>query len=93
MPPEVSSEKPLTKVIHVSPSTIRDNYTAMQEGRPQDVKPAIVIWFADQKVNAYHVDVLGPSRIVQNEQGLKNGARVWIETEAEIDIFTTRHDA
>ena len=85
-------EIPLTKYIHVSPNTIRDNWTAEQEGRPQDIKPAIVVGFADQKINAYHVDILGPSRMIQNQKGLANGARVWIETEAEIDIFTTRKD-
>lgn len=90
LPPK---EVPLTKVIHVSPGTIRDNYTAMQEGRPHDIKPAIVVAFGKEKIHAYRVDILGPSRILQNDlNSLQNGARVWIETEAEVDLHTTRQD-
>ena len=87
-------EIPLTKVIHVSPSTIRDNFTAIQEGRPNDIKPAIVVGFAEQKLLAFRVDILGPCRILQNDvRQLVDGARVWIETEAEVDIFTTRQES
>jgi len=90
LPPK---EIPLTKFIHVSPGTIKDNYTAIKEGRPDDVQPAIVVGFAGQKVHAFKVDILGPCRILQNDvRQLVDGARVWIETEAEIDIFTTRQD-
>jgi len=85
---------PLTKYIHVSPGTIRDNYTAEQEGRVNDIKPAIVVAVADKEILAYHVEILGPCRLIQRQQGLPNGARVWIETEAEVDIFiTSNHTA
>lgn len=92
--PPAPERDPLTKVIHVSPGTIRENYTAIQEGRPHDVKPAVVVKFGSETIHAFRVDILGPSRILQNDtNGLQNGARVWIETEAEIDLHTTRQDA
>ena len=79
-----------TKVIRVNPSVIHSNYLAMEQGRPQDCKPAIVVELPGRTISAYRVEVLGPSVVVQNDVKLSvSGARVWIETQAEIEIHLT----
>lgn len=78
----------VTKQIKVSPSIIQENYRRIESGHPELCRPAIVILLPGQKpIEAYRVDILGPSRIVQNDETPHpTGARVWIETEAEIEL-------
>ena len=77
------------KYIHVNQGNIKGNIKTRREGRPQDLQPVITI--KEGKTNTYcnAVAILGPSRVIygHGEQLLPCGARVVIETTAEIEVI------
>ncbi len=68
-------------IIHVNQHRIRHN---LKEGS-QD--PVLTVKTYNSNLYAHEVDIRGPSKIVYSpDKPLSCGARVWIETEARVDI-------
>lgn len=71
----------MKKIIHVNQHRIRRN---LKEGS-QD--PVLTVKTYNSNLYAHEVDIRGPSKIVYSpDKPLSCGARVWIETEARVDI-------
>jgi hypothetical protein len=70
----------MKKIIHVNQHVIRAN----KKNGVND--PVITVKTYKENTYAHSVKILGPSKIVYSEKGLSCGARVWIETEAELEI-------
>lgn len=94
-----TTEKPnARKLIRVSPSQLQKNAEYVAAGESHKCKPAIVVETIKPSgihhtQYAWDVQILGPSRVVQNEENpLSSGTRVWVETEAEILLVTSRGD-
>jgi hypothetical protein len=70
------------RIVHVHLLRIRQNARADASRR----QPPIIVRDGRKRSYANAVDVLGPSRIVYSpDDPLDCGARVWIETEADVD--------
>jgi hypothetical protein len=70
---------PVLKRIHVNQHVIRRNAKTGSQEPPLTVKT-----YRDNTL-CHSVDILGPSRVVYSpEKPLSCGAKVWIETNAEI---------
>lgn len=66
-------------IVHVNQHVIRDNRVKGENNPPLTVKT-----YKDNRYG-HEVEILGPCRIVHSPQKpLPCGARVWIETEAEV---------
>lgn len=89
--------KPITlaagprKTIKVSTKNVGLNALAMTRDRlAAKLLPCVVVHQTDSKlgrticVQCYGVEVKGPSRVVQNDWASEHGARIWIETTAEV---------
>jgi hypothetical protein len=73
----------MMKRIHVNQHTIRANNTSDKKMTPLYVKTY------NSNTLCYEVTVLGPSKIVYSpDKPLSCGAKVWIETEAEVMMVT-----
>lgn len=70
------------KRIHVDKHIVAAN---RKHGRND---PAITVQTSKGSQKCYAVDIQGPSEVIQSETPLKCGARVWIETKAEVEIFS-----
>lgn len=73
----------MKSIIHVNQSVIRHNNKTGWRGPPITVK--------NRKGNTYahEVEIHGPCKIVYSpDKPLSCGARLWIETEAEVDAWT-----
>ena len=69
------------KYIHVNQHKIRSN---KKHGTNE---PVITIKHGSTNTYCHAVDILGPSKVIYNpDKPLSCGARVWIETEAEVKI-------
>ena len=68
-------------IVHVNQHAVRRNIKA-------DVKePVLTVKTYKSNIYAHEVDIKGPSRIVYSpDKPLSCGARVWIETESEVEI-------
>jgi hypothetical protein len=67
--------------IHVNQHRIRSN---RQSGANE---PVLTVKTSRSNRYAHEVEILGPSRVVYSpEKPLSCGARVWIETEAEVQL-------
>lgn len=81
----------LTRV-HVNQHTIRRNYKTGAND------PVLTVKCGKSNRYAHEVEILGPSRLVyagagSARQPLSCGARVWVETEAEVRLLGERnHD-
>jgi hypothetical protein len=74
-------KSPLLKRIHVNQHIIRQNRRAVEPAPPLTVKT-----YRDNTY-AFAIDVHGPSRVVYSpDRPLPCGARVWIETEADVTL-------
>jgi hypothetical protein len=86
----------VTKIIKVAVETIQRNFRLCAEGRHAECSPAVVVRVPQpegghQIITAYSVNIKGPSRVIQNDiKPDLTGARVWIETEAEVECITER---
>jgi hypothetical protein len=91
---ERHDDQGVTKIIKVGVETIQINARYVAEGTPEKCLPAIVVRVPQPhgghyNVSAYSVNVLGPCKIIQNDLKTDlSGARVWIETESEIECIT-----
>lgn len=73
----------MIKRIHVNQYTIRANNTYGKKLPPLSVKT-----YKDNTL-CYGVNILGPSRVVYSpDNPLSCGAKVWVETEAEVEMVT-----
>ena len=77
------------KYIHVNQGNIRGNLKTLRTGQKQDLKPVITI--KEGKTNTYcnAVAILGHSKVIYGHDKtlLSCGARVVIETDAELEII------
>jgi hypothetical protein len=69
-------------IIHVNQHAIRRNIKA-------EVKePVLTVKTYKTNIYAHEVDIKGPSRLVYSpDKPLSCGARVWFETESEVEII------
>ena len=72
----------MKSIIHVNQQVIaRNRKTGSND-------PPLIVRTYKGARQAHTVDILGPSRIVNRpHKPLKCGARVWIETDAQVDSF------
>ena len=71
----------MLKRIHVNQHNIRSN---KKNGTN---KPVITVKTSKSNDYGHEVDILGPSKVIYSpDKPLSCGARVWIETEAEVKI-------
>lgn len=69
-------------IVHVNQHAIRRNINA------EDPEPVLTVKTYKSNRYAHEVEILGPSRIVYRpHKPLSCGARVWIETEAEVRVL------
>ena len=71
-------KKGLIKRIHINKQVIAAN---LKHGRDD---PAITVQLSSGPLRARHVEIKGPSHLVTGAKPLSCGARIWIETKAEI---------
>lgn len=75
-------KRPLKKIIHVNQHVIKRNRLTGENEPPLTVK------IKGKSHPAHTVEILGPSRVVHSPHNpLSCGARVWIETHAEINLI------
>ena len=77
------------KYIHVNQGNIRGNLKTKRTGRYQELKPVITIKEGKNNVYCNAVAILGPSKVIygHDEPLLSCGARVVIETDAEVEVI------
>ena len=77
------------KYIHVNQGNIRGNLKTKRTGRDQELKPVITIKEGKNNVYCNAVAILGPSKGIygHDEPLLSCGARVVIETDAEVEVI------
>lgn len=71
-------------IVHVNQHKIRANI-----GKPAEEKePVLTVKTYKSNTYAHEVEILGPSRVVYSpDKPLSCGARVWIETDAEVRVL------
>lgn len=68
-------------IVHVNQHAIRRNIKA------ETPEPVLTVKTYKSNTYAHEVEILGPSRVVYSpDKPLSCGARVWVETEAEVKI-------
>lgn len=71
------------KRIHVDQQLIRQYH---QDGQH---RPAITVQTSKGSIKGTNVQIIGPSTLIQRlEKPLSCGARIWIETRAEVRVIT-----
>jgi hypothetical protein len=77
------------KYIHVNQGNIKGNLKTIRTGREQELQPVITIKEGKNNTYCNAVAILGPSKVVYGHDKtlLSCGARVVIETEAELEII------
>ncbi len=77
------------KYIHVNQGNIKGNLKTIRTGREQELQPVITIKEGKNNTYCNAVSILGPSKVVygHDKKLLPCGARVVIETEAELEII------
>ena len=77
------------KYIHVNQGNIKGNLKTQRTGRDQELKPVITIKEGKTNVYCNAVAILGPSKVIYGHDKtlLSCGARVVIETDAELEIL------
>ena len=75
--------------IHINQGTLKGNIKTRREGRDQELLPVITIKSGNTNTYCNAVAVLGPSRVIygHGEAILPCGARVVIETEADVEVL------
>jgi len=79
----------MKKYIHVNQGNIKGNIKTRRTGRDVELKPVITIKEGKSNVYCNAVVIKGESRVIygHDKKLLPCGARVIIETEAEIEIL------
>jgi hypothetical protein len=72
--------KGLTKRIHINKHVIAAN------NKNGTDYPAVTVQLSTGALRAHNVEIRGPSRLVTGDKPLKCGARIWIETAAEVEL-------
>lgn len=67
------------KKIHVNQHNIKQNIKGKN-------LPVITVKSKFGNEYGHEVEILGPSKVIYPEKGLECGARVWVETEADVII-------
>jgi hypothetical protein len=76
-------EKGTIKRIHVNQHNIRHNAK-----NPEETLPVFTCKTSKANLKGYAVHIYGPSAVVyQPEDPLACGAKVWIQTTSEVEIF------
>ena len=75
--------------IHINQGNLKGNIKTRREGRDQELLPVITIKSGNTNTYCNAVAVLGPSRVIygHGEAILPSGARVVIETEADVEVL------
>lgn len=73
--------KDIVKRIHVVQANLHAN--RKDDGN----RPVFTIQTSTGPVHAHRVEIAGPSVLVNSEKPLKCGARIWIETRAEVSYM------
>ena len=69
----------MKKIIHINQHVIKSNY----KNNKRD--PVITVKTYKSNNYGHQVDILGPSKVIYSpDKPLSCGARVWIETDAEV---------
>lgn len=72
-------------IVHVNQHNIRHN-TKLEAGEP--MLPTLTVKTYKSNEYAFEVDIKGPSKLVYSpDKPLSCGARVWLETDAEVEII------
>jgi len=69
------------KRIHVSQVNLR-----MNRKLGEDVHPVFTVQTSKGPLRAYAVTINGHSKLIEGKKPLSCGARVWIETKAEVQL-------
>lgn len=73
------------KIIHIFQQRIRRNI----KSAPEDREPPVIVRDGRKRSYGNEVTINGPCRIVYSpDKPLDCGARLWIETNADVDIAT-----
>tara|TARA_B100001123_G_scaffold392465_1_gene471644 strand:- start:197 stop:451 length:255 start_codon:yes stop_codon:yes gene_type:complete len=82
-------ERNIMKYIHVNQGNIKGNLKTRRTGRDQELQPVITIKEGKSNVYCNAVAILGPSKVIYGHDKtlLPCGARVVIETDAEVEII------
>ena len=77
------------KYIHVNQGNIKGNLKTLRTGRDQELKPVITIKEGRSNEYCNAVAILGPSKVIYGHENplLSCGARVVIETDADVEIL------
>ena len=69
-------------IVHVNQHAIRRNIKA------ETKEPVLTVKTYKSNIYAHEVDIKGPSKLVYSpDKPLSCGARVWLETESEVEII------
>ena len=71
----------MKKKIHINQHNIRHNINHNKD------KPVVTVKTYKSNDYGHSVDIMGKSRVVYPKTPLSCGARVWIETEADVHIY------
>ena len=73
----------MKKIIHVNQHAIKRNNKVLDG----NFEPVITVKTYKSNTYGFTVDIKGPSRVVFSpDKPLSCGARVWIETDAEVEV-------
>jgi hypothetical protein len=71
-------------IVHVNQHRIRSNISKPVE----EQEPVLTVKTYKSNTYAHEVEILGPSRVVYSpDKPLSCGARVWIESDAEVRVL------
>lgn len=71
----------MKKRIHINQHVIKSNK------KNNEHKPVITVKTYNSNEYGHEVIIHGPSKVIYPEKPLSCGARVWIETEAEVEVI------
>ena len=74
-------------IIHVNQHVIKAN------AKNGTNDPVLTVKNYKENRYAHEVTINGPSKVVYSEKPLSCGARVWIETQAEVEINITEEES
>lgn len=81
-------KKGLIKRIHVNQHLIKHNAK-----HPEDIQPVLTCKTSKENIKGHAIHIYGPSAVVYSHSSpLSCGARVWIQTTSEVEVFETHGD-
>jgi hypothetical protein len=81
----------MKKIIHVNQHKIKSNWKKIQElggiYRYSDIEPVLTCKTYKENIYGFEMKIKGPSSVIYRpDKPLPCGAKVWIETHAEVEI-------